>query len=151
MKKHLLTLSLTLLLSLSYWACNEHDVIYFDELPPAAQAFLQRYFPDNLVATAERHSEEPFFKVTLDNGFEIDFYSDGRWQEIDSRHAILPAELVQGVLPEKILNYLEQEFPLAGVSSVERSSIGYIIELDTSPSTELFFDPEGNVAIHWDD
>ncbi|MBR2378202.1 MAG: PepSY-like domain-containing protein [Bacteroidaceae bacterium] len=149
--KKLIILSTILLTGIVYVACSKHDAIYFADLPAEAQAFLLKYFPDNLVAKAEQHDEEPRYEVILDNGYEIDFYGDGRWQEIDSRHAILPAELIQGVLPEKIRNFLEQEYPLAGVSAIERSAAGYNIELAATPSIELYFDPVGNVMTDWGD
>lgn len=150
MKKYIYLLAIIISAGVAFFACNKHDTIYFTDLPAQAQAFLQKYFPDNLVATAERHKEEPVYDVILDNGYEIDFYSDGRWQEIDSRHAILPAELIQGVLPEKIRNYLEEQYPLAGVSAIERSSAGYNIEISATPSINIYFDPMGNVTTEWD-
>lgn len=151
MKRVVTAIAASLLLVIGYISCSEHDSIYFTDLPSEAQAFIQKYFPDNLVAKAERHHSEPRYEVTLDNGYEIDFYSDGLWQEIDSYHAILPADLIQGVLPENIRNYLASEFPQAGVSAVERSSAGYNIELATTPTVELYFDPTGNVTVNWDD
>lgn len=151
MKRPILTIAALLMMCIGYLACNKHDVIYFTDLPTAAQNFLQKYFPDNLVASAERHKDEPLFEVTLDNGYEIDFYSDGNWQEIDSKAAILPADLIQGVLPQNIRTYLEDNYPLAEVSAIERSSIGYLVKLATTPATELYFDPDGNIAVYWDD
>lgn len=151
MKKVIIAIATTLLLVLGYTACNEHDAIYFTDLPSEAQAFLQQYFPDNLVAKAERHNSEPRYEVTLDNGYEIYFYNDGRWQEINSRQAILPAEVIQGVLPENIRQYLAENFGQDGVSAVQRSSAGYNIELATTPAVELYFDPVGNVTVSWQD
>lgn len=151
MKRQVWIIATIFIVCASYMACNKHEVIYFTDLPAAAQAFLQRYFPDNLVASAERHDDEPFFEVTLDNGYEINFYSDGGWQEIDSKAAILPADLIQGVLPEKIRSYLEENYPLAEVSAIERSSVGYAIKLATTPTTELYFDLDGNIAVYWDE
>lgn len=151
MKRPILTFVALLMMCIGYLACNKHDVIYFTDLPTAAQNFLQKYFPDNLVASAERHSDEPLFEVTLDNGYEIDFYSDGSWQEIDSKAAILPADLIQGVLPENIRSYLAENYPLAEVSAIERSSVGYVVKLATTPTTELYFDPDGNIAVYWDE
>lgn len=150
MKRHIATFIILILMGIAFTACNKHDSIYFTDLPSEAQAFIQQYFPENLVVAAERHNEEPRYEVKLDNGYEIDFYSDGRWQEIDSRHAILPAELIQGILPENIRSYIEQEYPEAGISAIERSATGYNIELATTPSVELFFDPMGNVTTDWE-
>ena len=150
MKKYIIISTILFLTGVVFFACNKHDAIYFADLPAEAQAFLLKYFPDNLVVTAERHDEEPLCEMILDNGYEIDFYGDGRWQEIDSRHAILPAELIQGILPEKIRNYLEEEYPLAGVSAIERSSAGYNVEISATPSIDLYFYPMGNVTTEWD-
>jgi hypothetical protein len=55
------------------------------------------------------------------------------------------------VLPEKIRSYLEENYPLAEVSAIERSSIGYAVKLATTPTTELYFDLDGNIAIYWDE
>lgn len=150
MKKYIYYVTIIVVAVVTLFACNKHETIYFADLPAQARAFLQKYFPENLVAGAERHNEEPRYEVILDNGYEIDFYSDGRWQEIDSRHAILPEELIQGVLPEKIRNYLEEEYPLAGVSAIERSEAGYNIEIAATPAIDLYFDPMGNVTTEWD-
>jgi hypothetical protein len=46
---------------------------------------------------------------------------------------------------------LEEEYPLAGVSNIEKSSMGYIVDLATSPITELYFDLDGDVMIYWDE
>ena len=126
MKRHILSIAALLIVCIGYLSCNKHDNIYFADLPSTAQAFLQKYFPDNLVASAERHSDEPCFEVTLDNGFEIDFYSDGRWQEIESHHAILPAELVQGVLPDPRLQLLKKPAVVRAARAVggDKSSRG---------------------------
>lgn len=150
MKKSLLFWGAILTIIYCISACSKHDTIYFTDLPSQAQAFLQQYFPDNLVATAEKHGSEPTYEVTLDNGYEIVFYSDGRWQEIDSRNAILPSEVILGVLPETIRDYLEEQFPTAGVSAIERSEAGYNIQLATTPPTEIYFDPAGNVTVNWE-
>ena len=131
--------------------CSKHDTIYFEDLPAVAQSFLERYFPENKVASAEHHVEEPCYAVILDNGYEVDFYNDGRWQSINSRHAILPAELVQAILPEKMLTYLSETFPDDGISAVERSVAGYNLELATTPVVVLYFDPLGNTTADIED
>lgn len=149
MKKSVVLWSVWLLIAVVTISCSKHDVIYFTDLPSQAQAFLQKYFPENLVATAEKHGDEPTYEVTLDNGYEIDFYSDGRWQEIDSNNAILPSEVIMGVLPENIREYLEEEYPTSGVSAIERSEAGYNVQLATTPPTEIFVDPAGNITVNW--
>lgn len=152
MKNSLFSFAISLFLCLFSWACTEeHDSVYFEDLPSEAQAFLQQYFPNNTVSSAERHDEEPRYEVTLDNGYEIDFYGDGRWQEIDSNHSALPSELIKSVLPQTIIDYLNSEYADFEVSAIERSSAGYNIELATTPPITLYFDPTGNVLVHWDE
>ncbi len=151
MKKHILLIVMVLLVGMVFVTCSKHDTIYFTDLPDAAQTFLQKYFPDNVVTSAEEHKSEPRFVVMLDNGYEIYFYGDGRWQEIDSQNAILPSEVVKGVLPQTILDYLAAEHANEGVSAIERSSAGYNIKLSTVPALELYFDPTGNVLIDWNE
>ena len=149
MKRRIIAWTTLMLLCIGWIACSEHDSVYFDDLPSEAQTFLQRYFPNNVVTQAERHKEEPRYEVTLDNGYEIDFYGDGRWQEIDSNHAVLPSDLIKGVLPDNIIYYLASEYADFEVSAIERSSAGYNIELATTPTITLYFDPTGNVLVHW--
>lgn len=140
---------LCVLMGLGFVACNKHDSIYFTDLPDAAQVFLQKNFPDNVVTSAEEHKSEPRYEVMLDNGYEIYFYADGRWQEIDSQNAILPSQLVKSVLPQSILDYLASEFANDEVSAVSRSSAGYNIKLSLVPALVLYFDPLGNVLEDW--
>lgn len=151
MKKLIFASTATLLLCMCCMACSDHDSVYFDDLPSAAQSFLQQYFPNNVVTQAERHKEEPRYEVTLDNGYEIDFYGDGRWQEIDSNNAVLPSQLIKGVLPDNIIYYMASEYPEFEVSAIERSAAGYNIELATTPTITLYFDPTGNVLESWDE
>ncbi len=132
-------------------ACNKDDGIYFTDLPAAAQSFLEKYFPENRVVTASKHVEEPVYEVSLDNGYEIDFYSDGRWQSVDSRHAVLPVELAEALLPSNAIAYISGNFPADGISAVERSSAGYNVELATEPVVTLYFDPLGNVTENIED
>lgn len=140
-----------LIFCFSFTSCNKDDEIYFTDLPAAAQAFLERYFPENRVATASKRSEEPVYEVYLDNGYEIDFYADGRWQSVDSRHAVLPSELIKNLLPSNVIAYISGNFPADEISAVERTSAGYNVELATEPVVTLYFDPLGNVTENIED
>ncbi len=147
MKKLICKCVVLALFCFSAIACNEHESIYFDDLPAVTQTFILKYFPDNKVAYVERHSQEPCYEVTLDNGYEIDFYKDGTWQSIDSRHAILPADLIDNILPENIRSYLQQQWATYAVCAVERSESGYNVELYSTPEVTIYFDSLGNATV----
>ncbi len=150
MKKVIFSFLFVTLMCIGFLACDKHESIIFTDLPSESQAFIQKYFPNVLVNEVEKYKEEPLYEVKLNNGFELSFYGDGRWQEIDGNRAILPATLIQDVLPQGILDYLAREYTNVGVTAVERSSAGYNIELSMTPTITLYFDPSGDVLIDWE-
>lgn len=109
------------------------------ELPTAAQAFLSSNFPNQAISYAVKDIDfgETEFKVLLSGGTEIEFDSNGNWQEIDGNKNALPPT----VLPKSIAEYATQNYSGNAVIQIEKDTKGYEVEL--ANGYELDFDNNG--------
>lgn len=127
-------------------ACDEDERVDYNHLPAEVHEFVNNYFADVEVVKAEKDDDEPRYKVWLSNGFELKFYGDGSWQEIDGNLQVLSSALQIDLLPENLLVYVATQYPNAGVVEVSRYGWGYRIELNTVPVMELKFNNEGEIT-----
>ncbi|HIZ27184.1 PepSY-like domain-containing protein [Barnesiella sp. An55] len=135
---------LAALLSMS--SCDDDKRVDYEYLPAAIHQFVDNYFADVQVVKAEKDDDEPRYKLWLSNGFELKFYNDGGWQEVDGNLQVLPSALQIGILPGNLLTYTATQYPNAGIVEVSRYSWGYQIELNTVPVIELNFNNDGEVT-----
>lgn len=144
--------SLMLLAGLLIWnSCDDDERVDYQYLPAAIHRFVDTYFVDVQVIKAEKSDDEPRYGVWLSNGFELKFYSEGGWQEVDGNLQVLPSALQIGILPGNLLSYTATQYPNAGIVEVSRHSWGYEIELNTAPITELKFNNDGHVVVSRED
>ena len=56
-----------------------------DMLPTAAKTYLQKYFPDGNVAYAKINNDivKTTYEVGVNNGYELEFTSDGMLLDVD--------------------------------------------------------------------
>lgn len=127
-------------------SCDDDKRVDYQYLPAAIHQFVDNYFADVQVLKAEEEDDEPRYKLRLSNGFELKFYRDGGWQEVDGNLQVLPSALQIGILPGNLLTYTATQYPDAGIVEVSRYSWGYEIELNTAPVTELKFNNDGEVT-----
>ena len=111
-------------------SCDDDKRVDYQYLPAAIHQFVDNYFADVQVLKAEEDDDEPRYKLWLSNGFELKFYRDGGWQEVDGN----------------LLTYTATQYPDAGIVEVSRYSWGYQIELNTAPVTEVKFNNDGEVT-----
>ena len=78
-------------------SCDDDKQVDFKTLPASIQEFVGTYFADVKVIKSEKDDEEPRYKVWLSNGFELKFYKDGGWQELDGNWQVLPSALQMGI------------------------------------------------------
>ena len=138
MKKVIVTALFTIL-SLSMFAQAKTD-----KLPETARNFLNEHFSSISITEVKENSnweiwEDEKFEVKLSNGIEIDFDEKGNAIEIDTNaDKTIPLQ----ALPFKIVDYLKENYPDAGVTAWEKDSKEQEIELGNG--TELEFDADGN-------
>ena len=118
----------------------EEKVISFNALPMAAQQFANANFAGKQMASAQMETmlfgaivED--YKVVYTDGTEIEFNDSGNWTKIKAKTSSVPADLV----PEKIRQYIKENFKGLPIVKIEKDSKGYEIEL--SNGRDLKFDP----------
>ena len=117
MKKIMILAAAMLLLSVTSARADHDRPIQFNQLPVAAQEFINTYFANEKVSFAkeERDFMEVRYEVMFTNSIKIEFYKDGKWKEIDCKYSVLP----EGIVPEQIATYVNSNFP--GVRAHQRS------------------------------
>ena len=133
-----------LMQSLSSFA--DDRVIPTQQLPAAAQTFVQNTFPGKGIAyaTIDRDFGKTTYDVRLNDGTEVDFDSKGTWDKVDCGLSAVPAQLV----PTAIANYVKANYAGATIVKIDKERHGYDIEL--SNDLELKFNKQGQL-IGFDD
>ena len=120
--------------------CNAHDMpIPAAQLPAAAKSFVQQNFPGRTIVYAEKDTEfmKTKYEVSLNDGTEIDFDSNGTFDKVDCHAAPVPASIV----PAAIRQFVMSNCNGAAVIKIDKERYGYDVEL--SNGMELKFYPQG--------
>lgn len=146
MKKTLVILATLLICGLTLRAENMHRIITFEELPLKAQEFVTTYFSSQTIRFVRMEVEvtKTEYTVRFENGMEIEFNSNGDWDEVESHAECLP----KGFLDENILNYLNQHHPDCCLHEVARGRHKFEIEL--ANGLEIIFNKNGEF-LRYDD
>lgn len=136
MKKIMILAAAMLLLSVTSARADHDRPIQFNQLPVAAQEFVNTYFSDQKVSFAkeERDFMEVRYEVMFTNSIKIEFYKDGKWKEIDCKYSVLP----EGIVPEQIATYVNSNFPGVKIHAIDRDRRD--IEVELTNGLELTFD-----------
>lgn len=111
-----------------------------DELPQPAQEFLNEHFPKAKVSMikVDKHLlKKTDYDVKLTNGTKIEFNNSGKWTSVDCKTKEVPQKLIL----KAIRNYVSKNFPKTFITSIEKKTSGYEIELNDG--VELKFNPLG--------
>lgn len=105
------------------------------QLPEAAQRFVKAYFGDVRIARAEKDAGvAPSYEVRFADGSKVEFDARGRWTDVESPRRMVPADLIPG----RIADFLDVNYPGANVKGIEREGRGYKVEL--ANGDDLHFD-----------
>ena len=124
-------LLLVAMLATSFIARADHDqVITFDQMPEAAQAFHKQYFAGKvpLVVTVDWDD----YTIRYESGEKVEFDKQGSWKEIDCRASQVPVELI----PEEIKANIQATFPGAIILKIDRNRRGYEVKLNNGLEVE---------------
>ena len=139
MKKLFLAIGLFAILSVAFISCdtNTKDVTV---LPAAAQTILKNEFKSEIsnIEIDKKDGVIKEYEVKLANGMKIEFDTLGVWKEIK---APKDGEVPRTLVPDTIMNYVNQTYPEIKVRKIQKESYGY--EVDLSNKTELQFDHNG--------
>lgn len=131
------------MLALAFTGC---DADIFDRtvsnVPAEISNYLNLHFPDENLLKLERDREysgvNSFYEAYLSNGLQVHFTKDHQAVEIEGEFTPVPLS----TLPDKIREYITENFPENDVWSWEKYPRRYEVYLDTE--WELFFDENGN-------
>lgn len=84
MKQITILITVIVALTVTLVSCDDKP-IPVEQLPVAAQTYLQATYPDSKVLIAKKDSElfSTTYEVKLDNGLELSFDSDGLLYDVD--------------------------------------------------------------------
>ena len=138
MKKWMFILA-SLLCVLMIQSCDKDKSISYSDLPANAKVFIESYFSDETVVSAEKKKDgkKTVYDVTLSTGTELEFDSSGNWIEVDCKFKAIPS----GILPTNILDYMNENYPSYTVYKVDKSYGRY--DLYTTSGVILIFSAEG--------
>ena len=115
--------------------------IAIEQLPKAAQQFIQAHFANMQVSYAKKETDffDKSYEVMFVNGCKVEFNSKGEWTDVDCKYAEVPT----GVIPPRIQAYLTKNYPNVKVVDIEKDKRDY--ELKLSNRIELKFDRRENL------
>ena len=131
MKSIKVILLMVVMMTMGFQAKADHDqVIPFNQMPEAAQAFLKQHFTNKvpLVVTVDWDD----YTIRYESGEKVEFDKNGNWKEIDCRSSIVPTELI----PEEIKTNIASTFPGAMILKIDRNRRGYEVKLNNGLEVE---------------
>ena len=117
------------------WA-DDDKPIRFNELPAAAQTFIQTHYSGEKVALSKVESEflNKEYSVIFVNGDKVEFDKNGNWTDVKAtRTGAVPA----AVIPARIQSYLSENFPNIAVVKLEQDRYGYEVKLANGRELEF--------------
>ena len=125
MKRTLITLALVL----ATFAIVKADdrPVTFNQLPQAAQTFINTNYPDEKVAFATVDDDfiRPDYHVALVSGVMLQFEHSGSLEKIETRNGNIPA----GIIPFQIIDVVKQYYPEAQRTEYEIGKRSYEVKL----------------------
>lgn len=96
------------------------------KLPLTAEEFLQKEFQTETIQSIILEDEGQEYKVQLSQGIQIEFDAEGNWKEIKS--VKVDQSINTSYLPQKMIDYLIQNYSNLKIKSVEKDKNQYSIE-----------------------
>ena len=125
MKRTLITLALVL----ATFAIVKADdrPVTFNQLPQAAQTFINTNYPDEKVAFATVDDDfiRPDYHVALVCGVMLQFEHSGSLEKIETRNGNIPA----GIIPFQIIDVVKQYYPETQITEYEIGKRSYEVKL----------------------
>ncbi|MDO4782398.1 MAG: PepSY-like domain-containing protein [Capnocytophaga felis] len=131
---------LVALFSVTFASAQNDKLISFNQLPAKAQSFIKEHFSEGNIASVWVDADyllKKEYTVIFNDGSEVEFYSNGDWEEVKSRTGEIPAKII----PAGIARYVQKNFPNTFVKEIKKRRHGYEIEL--SNGLDLDFNRAG--------
>lgn len=111
------------------------------ELPKPAQEFLQKYFSNTSIDTAQKDAEhgEKGYEVKLKDGTEVEFWKDGSYREVDGDDKPIPTEFI----PASVKDYVAKNYPNEKITHIDYGHKD--LDVDLTNDIDLEFTKEGKI------
>ena len=108
-------------------------------VPDAVAAFVKQYFPNATIAGVEQDNDHGGmeYDIYLNDGTQIDFDANNKWDKIESHAKAIPAALI----PQAIATHVKSNYQNMAITKIDKEYHGYEIEL--SNGLDLKFDKSG--------
>ncbi|ERJ60987.1 MAG: PepSY-like domain-containing protein [Sphingobacterium sp.] len=142
MKKLILKLTLLMAVAFAVVSCDKEETIEVDNLPTAANTFLNDHFKEAKILSVTRE-KEPLsgteYQVLLNNRIEVKFDKNGNWTEVEAldNTVAIPTSFVLA----PIVGYVKENYPKDGINSIDKEKHGFDVELTNA--LDLEFDATG--------
>lgn len=110
-------------------------MIYADQLPMMAKAFVHQNFPGQSIvyASIDRSFADNMYEVCLNNGVELGFDDQGNWDKVDCNLEAVPSQII----PDTVNNYMKSNFTDVVVNKIHKRFYGYRVELSNHLNLRL--------------
>lgn len=121
-------------------ACDKEKVVDEADLPVNAKDYIEAHFPSARISQVVRDRDdlETSYDVILDNQVKLEFDKKGEVYSIESRRT---EKLPDTVIPLKVLEYVQKNYPDAFITDWEKDRTDQEIRL--SNNKELVFNLAG--------
>ena len=101
--------------------------VTFNQLPSAAQTFINKNYPDDKVsfATVDDDFIRPDYHVALVSGVMLQFENDGSLEKVETRNGNIP----EGIIPVQISQAVNSYYPDATILGYEVGRRSYEVKL----------------------
>lgn len=114
--------------------------ISLSELPKEATNFLEKHFKGIAITKAKKDAEhgEKGYEVILANGFEVEFWKNGQYREVDGEGQPIPTAFID----PKIVAYVTKNYPNQKITHIDYGHRD--VDVDLTGKIDLEFDKQGN-------
>ncbi|MCW0239928.1 PepSY-like domain-containing protein [Campylobacter lari] len=109
-------------------------VVGVNALPANSKNFIQKHFTGSNIALVKQDIDS--FDVYLDNGTELEFFTNGDWKEIDAKYRPIDTSF----LSPNVLATIKKMHPNASIIKVEKEIQGYKFKLNNMMEMEISWD-----------
>ncbi|MDR1115919.1 MAG: PepSY-like domain-containing protein [Tannerella sp.] len=116
--------------------------VRFEQLPDNSKEFIRKHFSEENVSFVKKDIDflSASYEVFLVDGSKVEFDGKGEWEKVECVNRKIP----DGIVPGKIVEYVEKSHPGLVIVKIERDRRDYEIELNND--LEIKFDMRFNVT-----
>lgn len=122
------------------------DEVPASQLPEAAKAFVQKFFPGQVIdyIVLDTDYDGDVYEISLNNGVEINFDMAGNWEKVDCYYEAVP----EGIVPSPIAHFVKANYGGSTIVKIDKEHYGYEVELFNG--NELKFTADGQLLAYDD-